>query len=297
MLKTKKIYALAVIILICVGILFVSKNISHNNIPKLNITQTSSLNDSIDITLSIDNDIQTQVAVPVYKMKPIKLNEEAQKIKKAFGLSNIDFQSNKSYINIEDEMNIKGAVISLEENGYWSYTTDMAFYTGENLPTKDQALEIADKFIKENDIFPIEKLGNPTISELSTGDGISQPREVLAWNISYNPKIYGKDVCGIYRICVSVGSNGKIVGVDKLANDYELVDSVNLKDYKQINSDFESGNFALCGKTESDKIVLSNIQMKYYVQRDSEYIQPVYIISDKVNNAEIIIDAHDRAKI
>lgn len=298
MLKIKKKYGftIAIAILVCIVILFVFKNMSYNNIPKLNIVKTGSHYHYIDkITLSIDN-IETQDIAAVYKMKPLKLNEEEQKIEKAFGLSNIDFKSNENFINIEDEMHIKGAAISLEENGYWSYTTDLAFYTGENLPTKDEALEIADRFMKENDIFPIEKLGNPTISELTSGDGIFEPMKVLAWDVCYYPKVNNYGVYGVYRINISIGSNGEIVGVNKLANDYELVENVNLKDYRQINLDFESGDFSFSGEVESDNAILSNIEIKYYVEPDGEYIQPIYVISDENSGAEIILDAQDRTK-
>lgn len=294
MFKIKRKVGYVIAILMCAVILFSLKNMSYDNIPKLNIIKTGSHYDNIDkVILSIDNK-DTQDTAPVYKMKPIKLDEEEQKIEKALGLSDIDFSENQNFINIEDEMNIKGAVISLEKNGYWSYTTDLSFYTGENLPTKNEALKIADRFIKENNIFPVEKLGNPTISEFTSGDGIFESKKVLAWDICYYPNLDSYQVYGVYRISISIGSNGEIVSVNKLANDYELVEKVELKDYKQINLDFENDNFAFSGEVDSDNAVLSNIELKYYVEPNGEYIYPIYVISDENSSAEIMIDAQDR---
>ncbi|MFQ9125729.1 MAG: hypothetical protein ACLR4Z_01535 [Butyricicoccaceae bacterium] len=52
------------------------------------------------------------------------------------------------------------------ESGRWIYQTDLAYDTGENVPEKQKAIQIANDFI--SNLYPVETLGNPTaIADMS----------------------------------------------------------------------------------------------------------------------------------
>lgn len=280
------IFKIGILILILVGIGHIT--IKKDGIPKLNFSNTISLEQlEQKVKLSLD-DITIPKQAAVYRMKELDLQAEERKIKEIFDISD-DVKLSPQPTNIAT--GIQGATISLEENGYWSYDTDIAFYTGENLPTEQQAIEIADTFIKDYEIFPMELLEQPMVSMITSGDGVSASKKVLSWEVSYHPKVDGYDVCGIYQIGISVGSDGKVVGVNKLANPFEFFKDIPLKDQMQIHSNFQKGKFEFQGEIKSDDIILSHIELKYYIQPGTRYIQPIYEISDPSGQIQIRMDA------
>lgn len=292
-LKKRKSVAIVALILLAVSLVVVYMQ-RDTNIPKLHLSKTGSHDEMIsDIDVQIKQNIEERF-IPVYSMKPIDATAEENKVRKIFKASRKDIalSQSPSYVELEDTGMVSFSFNS--KNGCWSYHTDIAYYTGENVPTEKESIQIAENFISQNDIFPMDALGDPKAVPMTTGDGISQPTRVLAWDVYYYPKVDGKDVYGVYRICISVGSDGKIVGVDKLASEYELVKEVPVKSKEQLYSDFMNGDFTFTSDITNSNTILSNADLIFYVDPHSEYIQPVVRISDANREAEIIIDAHQR---
>lgn len=90
----------------------------------------------------------------------------------------------------------------------WTETTDIAYYTGENVPSEQEAITIAEQYIRDNRLYPADQLGEPQATPLLSGSG--EDETILCWDVYYYPKVDGRPVYGVFRIVVSVGTAASI---------------------------------------------------------------------------------------
>ena len=180
------------------------------------------------------------------------------------------------------------------ESGRWIYQTDLAYDTGENVPEKQKAIQIANDFI--SNLYPVETLGNPTAIADMSGEERNKPSSVVRWNVFYYPTVENRPVYGVFRICIAVGAEGKIVGVEKLAGEYEKIAQVQLSDLRTIKNRFLAQDF-LCTRDESPQNrKMEQAELGFYADVGGEYIQPVYVVSSNDGMTEILIDAQNRGE-
>ena len=123
-----------------------------------------------------------------------------------------------------------GHVLFDEESGYWFYAkssnTTKQSTDKLNVPSDDEAIKIAEKFISTNKLFDGE-IGNPVVSNVTTG-GWGTPEQITAKTVYFYPSIEKYSVYGIYRIAITIGASGEISAIYKQANSVEKVSNVKL---------------------------------------------------------------------
>lgn len=209
-----------------------------------------------------------ETACGVYKLKKVDSAQDQKNIRKALGLD-----ENAKFGTLSDPMPASStAVLGYDtESGRWIYQTDLAYDTGENVPEKQKAIQIANDFI--SNLYPVETLGNPTAIADMSGEERNKPSSVVRWNVFYYPTVENRPVYGVFRTCVAVGAEGKIVGVENLAQDF------------------------LCTRDESPQNrKMEQAELGFYADVGDEYIQPVYVVSSNDGMTEILIDAQNRGE-
>lgn len=171
----------------------------------------------------------------------------------------------------------------------WTETTDIAYYTGENVPSEREAITIAEQYIRDNRLYPADQLGEPQATPLLSGSG--EDETILCWDVYYYPKVDGRPVYGVFRIVVSVGTDGEVVGTLKLAGKYESTDEVPLKTWDDIRADLASGSYFILSAASGTDAALTHVELAYYADVESDDILPVYSLSDETGKTQILIDA------
>lgn len=286
--KVRIIGIVSVLVLVLIASYFIWA--SSDEIPKLDLPKAADQADT-EKMLSMDSlELPSGDTAPLYKLKTVDIEQDQANIKKALGIDdNVKFGTIKSPNSASST-----EVIGYDKNtGRWIYQTDMAYYTGENVPSKEEAIQIANDFIHSLHVYPVEKLGDPVVVPETTVDGLNQ-QTALRWTMYYYPKVENEPAYGVFRISIGVGSDGKIVGVEKLASEYEKVSDVPLSSIEDVRKRFHEGNYMYTGDDVPQKTDLVNAAVGYYADVESEYIQPVYILSNTDETASIVMDAQDR---
>lgn len=175
-----------------------------------------------------------------------------------------------------------------DRTGWWISATNDSAYEGlpgpiipENLPAKGEAVDIAEAYIRENDLFPGD-LGEPTVGYSTTGSGEEeQPMDI---SVMFTPQIAGKDVYGIYRLDLVIGDNGKIRDVYKQAGPVTLAQSVPLKTEKEVRDAVLHHPEAIFSTaTGMASGVITQCELVYYVDgipaNGKIYACPVYLLT------------------
>lgn len=233
--------------------------------------------------------LPTETISAVYRLKKPDTAQDQENIRKALGLD-----ENAKFGTLSDPAPVSSeAVLGYDTNtGRWVYQTDLAYDTGENVPDEQKAVQIASDFISR--LYPAEFPGTPVAVADISAEWEGHTSEVVRWNVSYYPTVENRPVYGVFRICIAVGANGKIVEVEKLAGEYEKVAEVPLADLQTVKNNFTAQKF-LCIKDERPlKPAMEQAELGFYADAESEYIQPVYDISNADKTAEILIDAQNR---
>lgn len=107
------------------------------------------------------------------------------------------------------------------------------------------------------------------------GDAAQGTEEILRKNVYFYPEIAGKPVYGTFRICISVSGSGEIVGVDKFANEYTLVDvDVEGKNYREVATSLSKKEYTLNAEVAPDSILVDSVSDAFYADPESEYTCP-----------------------
>ncbi len=283
---------LSVIVIIC--ILAVALAAVHfaraasDEIPKLDLSKSVNQSSSAGLLHLDALELPAEDASAVYKMKAGDEKQNKADILKALSLED---RSKFGSIPYPDSAYPSGSLGYDKYSGRWIYQTDIAYYTGENVPTKEQAVQIADEFVRSLNLYPADKLGEPTVHPM-TGNIGQNPQAILRWDVYYFPQVDNKPIYGVYRICVSVGSDGKIVSVEKLANDFEKIADVPLAGIEEVRKRVEKGDFMYMnsGILQQDTD-LTKAEIGYYTDVESEYILPIYILTSADDAVSIMVDA------
>lgn len=182
-----------------------------------------------------------------------------------------------------------------ERNGYWSVTQNDSQYDQpedltipKNLPSNEEAVEIAKAYIKEHQLFDGD-LGEPIVGSSYTDDDLTGDRQDLTVSVMFVPPIDGKEVYGLYRILLVIGDNGEIRDVFKQADPVEFVKSVKLKTEEQVMEEVQNHPETLSSNAvDIDKGVITDCELIYYVDGESvdgkNYAYPVYVLTGKEDN-------------
>lgn len=285
-IQNRKIFvAVCVAVILCVVTVLHFAEPQEEQIPKLKLPVVEGIV-TANIRVSIEDTIESEIdnvsqSLAVYRLKPVNLNQEKQKIGELFQISPSDIGAFPTGNTLSD-----GTTVGIDaQTGRWFYQKPIDFdATGGTLSDAD-AIQIAEQFIAENNLYPLQELGDAKIGTTSTGDAAQGTEEVLRKNVYFYPEIAGKPVYGTFRICISISGSGEIVGVDKFANEYALVDAdVEGKDYHEVATSLSENDYTLNAEVAPNSILIDSVSDAFYADPESEYIQPIYVLEGSGEN-------------
>ena len=280
-----------IFVAVCVAVILCGVTVLHfaepqeEQIPKLKLPVVGNIA-TANIRVSIEDTIESEIdnvsqSLAVYRLKPVNLNQEKQKIGELFQISSSDIGAFPTGNTLPD-----GTTVGIDaQTGRWFYQRPIDFdATGGTLSDAD-AIQIAEQFIADNDLYPLKELGDAKVGTTSTGEVTQESEEILRKNVYFYPEIAGKPVYGTFRICISISGRGEIVGVDKFANEYALVDAdVEGKDYRDVATSLSENDYTLNAEVAPNSILIDSVSDAFYADPESEYIQPIYVLEGSGEN-------------
>ena len=275
-IQNRKIFvATCVAVMLCVVTVLHFAEPQDEQIPKLNLPVVGNIvtaNTRVSIADTTESEIDNASrSLTVYRLKPVNINQEKEKIGDLFQVSASDIGTFPTGIDAQ--------------TGRWFYQKPIDFDAKEGTLSDADAIQIAEQFIEDNNLYPLQELGDAKVGTTSTGDATQGTEEILRKNVYFYPEIAGKPVYGTFRICISVSGTGEIVGVDKFANEYTLVDAdVEGKNYHEVATSLSENEYTLNAEVAPSSILVDSVSDAFYADPESEYIQPIYVLEGSEEN-------------
>ena len=285
-IRNRKIFvAVCVAVILCVVTVLHFAEPQNEQIPKLKLPVVGNIA-TANIRVSIEDTIESEIdngshSLAVYRLKPVNLNQEKKKIGELFQISSSDIGAFPTGNTLPD-----GTTVGIDaQTGRWFYQRPIDFDAKEGVLSDADAIQIAEQFIADNDLYPLKELGDAKVGTTSTGDAAQGTEEILRKNVYFYPEIAGKPVYGTFRICISISGSGEIVGVDKFANEYALVDAdVEGKNYHEVATSLSENDYTLNAEVAPNSILIDSVSDAFYADPESEYIQPLYVLEGSGEN-------------
>ena len=285
-IRNRKIF-----VAVCVAVILCGVTVLHfaepqnEQIPKLKLPVVGNIA-TANIRVSIEDTIESEIdnvsqSLAVYRLKPVNLNQEKKKIGELFQISSSDIGAFPTGNTLPD-----GTTVGIDaQTGRWFYQKPIDLDAKEGVLSDADAIQIAEQFIADNDLYPLKELGDAKVGTTSTGDAAQGTEEVLRKNVYFYPEIAGKPVYGTFRICISISGSGEIVGVDQFANEYALVDAdVEGKNYHEVATSLSENDYTLNAEVAPNSILIDSVSDAFYADPESEYIQPIYVLEGSGEN-------------
>lgn len=269
--------------------------------------------ETITYEFSDDFSLSAQETAPLYQIQVPTAEELIQQVEETLGVTNLaDYFSTDAgesgSIYYVDEL--YATVTVNPHNGFWSFTTEdpNAPIVPENLPDDNTAVQLAEEYIKQHNLFSGD-LGAPTVTHSYTGGDANDPDCYMDVTVTYYPQIDGQEVYGLYRISVSLGENASVIKLFKQADPAVVSQQVSLKSKETVMQEvLADPNRVMSTATDMDKGVLTDCTLKYYLDgvdnNGSSYAYPVYVLTglpdaavqsdSEASSFEVVIDAIKR---
>lgn len=285
-IQNRKIFVtVCVAVILCVVTVLHFAEPQEEQIPKLKLPVVGNIA-TANIRVSIEDTIESEIdnvsqSLAVYRLKPVNLNQEKKKIGELFQISSSDIGAFPTGNTLPD-----GTTVGIDaQTGRWFYQKPIDLDAKEGVLSDADAIQIAEQFIADNDLYPLKELRDAKVGTTSTGDAAQGTEEVLRKNVYFYPEIAGKPVYGTFRICISISGSGEIVGVDKFANEYALVDAdVEGKNYHEVATSLSENDYTLNAEVAPNSILIDSVSDAFYADPESEYIQPIYVLEGSGEN-------------
>jgi hypothetical protein len=224
--------------------------------------------------------------VPVYQFKEVEFDSEYAnalgKKLKLNGEAKLDPEGHKYYIK-EGQKNLvleklTGKIIYFDES---KQAMDPS-YLSKNIPSDEDVIEIAKNFLTNLNLLPnnFKLVG---VAPITVTPGTDNPETVgaiiVAKKVFFYKQINNKDVLGVSRITVTVGSNGEIIGFGKHYKDAKEYAMYPIKTVNQALGEVKN-NHALTNIDEkAEKAKINKVEINYWEDPGAEqpYLQPVYV--------------------
>ena len=285
-IQNRKIFVTTrVAVMLCVvTVLAFCRNRRMSKFRRLNLPAVGNIvtaNTRVSIADAAESEIDNaSQSLAVYRLKPVNINQEKKKIEDLFQVSSSDIGTFPTGNTLFD-----GTTVGIDaQTGRWFYQKPIDFDAKEGTLSDADAIQIAEQFIADNNLYPLQELGTRSW-QTSTGDATQGTEEILRKNVYFYPEIAGKPVYGTFRICISVSGTGEIVGVDKFANEYTLVDAdVEGKNYHEVATSLSENEYTLNAEVAPSSILVDSVSDAFYADPESEYIQPIYVLEGSEEN-------------
>lgn len=285
-IRNRKIFvAVCVAVILCVVTVLHFAEPQNEQIPRLKLPVVGNIA-TANIRVSIEDTIESEIdnvsqSLAVYRLKPVNLNQEKKKIGELFQISSSDIGAFPTGNTLPD-----GTTVGIDaQTGRWFYQKPIDLDAKEGVLSDADAIQIAEQFLADNNLYPLKELGDAKVGTTSTGDAAQGTEEVLRKNVYFYPEIAGKPVYGTFRICISISGSGEIVGVDKFANEYALVDAdVKGKNYHEVATSLSENDYTLNAEVAPNSILIDSVSDAFYADPEGEYIQPIYVLEGSGEN-------------
>jgi hypothetical protein len=222
--------------------------------------------------------------------------EKSGKISKELGMSGTVTEIKTGYTNDPKKENKffliqkKTGTISYEDLTRWKKARDID--VPEKLSSDDKAIARATDFLTAADLLPQDAIldgirHNPTETLYSP-----TRKEITHETVSV---IYGRELNGLpvqnSKILVELGGNSDIVSLFMNWRDYSPYKEVAVKPVPDAFTDFTKRTLHYHLTDDPEKIVVTNISLKYYSQvaaaaATEKYLQPVYLFEGYVQHGD-----------
>ncbi len=204
----------------------------------------------------------------------------------------------------EGETIINDGNKSLEifKDGGFLYISPKVFSNAEptNLPSKDKAIEIAEKYLKDNNLFntnPDTVSINPIYTQVYDSHNKTLIKGVTtSWSVGFDPLINGCKIVGPGdHLGVYIGDNGEIIMMNVVWRETTEYKQMNLKSTNQALSDLINGKGEVLKASDNgNKVIITNASIGYYAESglvDQKFIQPVYIFDGDMYEGNTLVQA------
>ena len=240
--------------------------------------------------------VETASTVKAYRLK-VDLEEAKEEIERTFGITLSDPNLQGEYVGEDYTVTIDS------DTGYWTYEKKETYSALEpsDSPISDaQAQTIATQLVEDHSLWSGE-VYNTVVTDITEG-GWNDEERLLGKSVYIYPSVDGKPILGIFRMIVSMNSDGEIFSVYKLATDIGEGISVEVKSRSVLEEDFTEKNYSDSCSESLRSPTIEEGTLEYYADAKQvdgvTYLYPVYVFTGegKTSDGEqetfdVILDA------
>lgn len=259
------------------------------------IAQPGSITET-NLVLTENIPVETANTINAYKLE-VDLDKSKEEVQRTFGITLGQPNTNGEYIGQDYTVTIES------DTGYWTYEKKETYSALEpsDSPISDaQAQTIATQFVEDNNLWSGE-VYNTVVTDITEG-GWNDEERLLGKSVYIYPSVDGKPILGIFRIIVSMNSDGEIFSVYKLATDIGDGVSVEVKSRSVLEEDFTEKNYSDSCSESLRSPTIEEGTLEYYADAKQvdgvTYLYPVYVFTGegKTSDGEqetfdVILDA------
>lgn len=169
-IQNRKIFVTTcVAVMLCVVTVLHFAEPQDEQIPKLNLPAVGNIvtaNTRVSIADAAESEIDNaSQSLAVYRLKPVNINQEKKKIEDLFQVSSSDIGTFPTGNTLSD-----GTTVGIDaQTGRWFYQKPIDFDAKEGTLSDVDAIQIAEQFIEDNNLYPLQELGDAKVGTTSTG--------------------------------------------------------------------------------------------------------------------------------
>ena len=160
-IQNRKIFVTTcVAVMLCVVTVLHFAEPQDEQIPKLNLPAVGNIvtaNTRVSIADAAESEIDNaSQSLAVYRLKPVNINQEKKKIEDLFQVSSSDIGTFPTGNTLSD-----GTTVGIDaQTGRWFYQKPIDFDAKEGTLSDADAIQIAEQFIADNNLYPLQELGD-----------------------------------------------------------------------------------------------------------------------------------------
>ncbi len=286
---SKKIISIIMVSIIAIVSIAILNLSNSNGVTPLYIPKTGAGTPKLVYELG-DKVLKKAESLPaekmVYKFIVDDPESKAKKIAKIFNIDSdkIVYSKNEKiykYANKDSNKKLLKWFSYEEETGHWDYQDIKEFEKSNiNIPDNNKCLEIAKNFSK-NKLNLSKSFSNIQVVEQTSGDKLTNDLKTIYKDVYFYPYINDIPVLGVSRLIISVGENGKIIGVSKYFKDYKEDRKLKLKSVSKAFDIVKKKEASMNIPQNAKKAKFNSIILGYYEDSgkisEQPHLQPVYV--------------------